>query len=317
MPKINSLSEIDYASSPLIEFDATVINIIAEGEDKRPCKFTVKLESSGENVIVLTWKKADFFDDIKRLVNENFVCSFKGRASVYKDTDNQICIDSMTITDKISQKKVLRAVEVSKYKEEIQMLINTYVSNSFYKKLLQDLIMNNEKFWNWPAAHKVHHNFPGGLAKHSLNVCKNAIATWKTYQGSNLSIELIVVGSLLHDIGKLDEYKQGGDRTIYGDLIPHPVSGVLKVSKAALAEGLNPDSDSKVIMLNHIILSHHEKLEFGSPVQPTILEALIIARADALDATFETVDATLDTLDIGTETNRLIAADNAKFLKWH
>jgi 3'-5' exoribonuclease len=177
--------------------------------------------------------------------------------------------------------------------------------------------MENDNFWKWPAATRVHHAYPGGLAKHSLNVAKNSLDIWKNYQGSNLDVALLVTGSLLHDIGKIDEYKPDGSRTTFGNLIPHPVSGQNKIIKHCLSIGVEPEKDKSVLMLLHTILSHHGKLEFGAPVSPYIAEAMIISKADDLDAVYDCMDSVLNNLTLNEASDRLTVIDGGKIFKWH
>ena len=122
---------------------------------------------------------------------------------------------------------------------------------------------------------------------------------------------------MLHDIGKLDEYDVDGKRTIFGNLIPHPVSGADKVLMVAAENGFNPAKDTNVLMLRHIILSHHEKLEYGAAVQPYINEAWIVAMADQLDARIESIEAGLTNIGLYENTEKLLSLDGGKVMKWH
>lgn len=314
---IKSLNEIDFSKGPLVNFLGTVLEVVNDGDgDKKPIKAVVKLEESGEIANICSWK-FEYLDELKRLVNTLDVVDFSGVANLYKDTEQQLRIGNIKDAHMQSSKKVLKVVSVDEYKNEIISIVNTYIpKNHHYYEIIQRLVIQNEKFWKWPAATRVHHAYPGGLAKHSLNVCKNAISLWQTYKGNNLNIILLVAGALLHDIGKTQEYNIDGTRTIYGDLIPHPVAGYEKVVRLAIELGIDPEKDSSIIMLEHVILSHHEKLEFGAPCSPGIYEALIIARADALDATAEAIDHTLDNMPLNTSSDRIIALDG-KVFKWH
>lgn len=313
---IKKLEEIDFSSPNLISFEGTVINILSEGDgDKKPIKFNIKLEESGELVSVSTWKHENL-QDLKRLVFSDEVYVFEGQAGNYGTFGNQIRVGSIRNSGKRSVRKILKTVDSQAVKNEIKNLINTYITrDSIYYKLLDKLVMNNDKFWIWPAATKVHHAYNGGLAKHSLNVCKNAIDIWKTYEGSNLNIQLLVAGALLHDLGKIKEYNQDTSRTIYGNFIPHIVEGYREVAIAAHELGVS-ESDIQLVVLEHTILSHHGKYEFGSPVVPYIAEAVIISKADDLDAVYDSIDSSLDNLEKGNESDRLMTIES-KIFKWN
>ena len=318
MDTIHSLSEIDYANNQNISFLATVISVVNDGDgDKRPFKAILKLEDSGEQTAIYSWK-FDLLEKIKHLADTDDVYNFVGQANLYKDVEKQIRIGGATDAAMKSTKKIIKTVDNENLKKEMQAIVQQYIpKNSEYRVLLDELVFKNDTFWIWPAATKIHHAYPGGLAKHSLNVCKNAISIWRTYQGSNLNIATIVAGSLLHDIGKLSEYKSDGTRTIYGNLIPHIVDGYQKVVSCSIKNGMDPEKNTQLVMLGHIILSHHESLEFGSPVQPGILEATIVAKADALDAAVETSDDILDNLSLNEQSERNAGLNGSRIFKWH
>ena len=318
MKKIKSLSEIDYSKNETVSFNATVISFITAGDgDKKPFKFGLMLEDSGEQIQVASWH-FEFMDRVAELVKTADVCEFSGIAGNFGNYGDQIRIGGLSELNMRSSRKVVRTADVTAIKQEMVRIIDTYIpKSSVYRFLLDKLILENDKFWTHPAATKVHHAYPGGLARHSLNVCKNALDMWKLYEGENLDVEALVAGALLHDIGKLDEYKADGSRTIYGDFIPHSISGYQKIISTAYANNVNPINDIKLVILSHIILSHHGKHEFGAPVLPRCLEALIVSRADALDAAIEGSNEALSNTTVNTATNSLVCADGLKMFKWH
>lgn len=316
MRNINSLQEIDYSKMELITFNATVISIIAEGDgEKKPYKFSVKLEESGDVATVVSWKFENL-DIIKGLVNSDDVYRFEASAGNYGNYGNQIRVGNISPTGLKSDKKVIRTHNIDDVRREISAMVSKYIKTNPLYTLCQKLILENDAFFRWPAATKVHHAYPGGLAVHSLSVAKNAISIWENYKGENMNLPLIVAGALLHDIGKLDEYEVDGKRTIYGNLIPHPVSGENRITQVCIANGFNPEKDLDALMLRHIILSHHEKLEFGAAVQPYINEAWIVAAADKLDAEVESIENALSNLKKYECSEKLISLDGGKVLKW-
>jgi 3'-5' exoribonuclease len=182
--------------------------------------------------------------------------------------------------------------------------------------MLEDLVINNRDFFKWPAATKLHHAYKGGLAVHTTQVVKNAVGIWNNYQGKNLDIEVVIAGAMLHDIGKLSEYNEDGSRTAFGDMISHLVDGVERVTDYCATKGVSANSDRKILVIKHIILSHHEKLEWGSPTTPATLEAVVVAKADAMDAVIESINKELDNTEPQEFTDRIFAADGNKFMKW-
>lgn len=316
--EIKKLSDIDYSTPSIITFNATVIEVISDGDgDKRPFKVTLKLEESGELVQASSWKFENL-DTIKQLVKTDEVYIFEGQAGSFGNFGPQIRLGNIRNSGIRSTKKIIKTLNIEELKGELQNILNTYYQRSdTYYKLIKKLTLDNDNFWKWPAATRVHHAYQGGLAKHSLNVLKNAILIWKNYQGSNLDIKLLIAGAILHDIGKLTEYNIDGTRTIYGNLIPHPVSGYDILTRAAIDMGIpDPTKDKSIVMLSHIILSHHEKLEYGAPVTPYIAEAVIVSKADGLDAAYDCMDNALDNIEINKETPRLLGIDGSSIFKW-
>ena len=313
---IKCIQDIKFDSTPTIRFNGTVTDIFTEGDgDKKPFKAMVRIEESGEQTSVFSWKW-DLLPIIKNAESSTNVFEFVGIASLYKE-EQQIKLLSIKDMGYKSCKKKENTLNVESIKNEYVEIIKTYFEkNNIYIPFIEELIINNKEFWEWPAATKIHHAYPGGLAKHTLNVTKNAISTWKVYNGENIDIRLLIAGAMLHDIGKLREYNFDGSRTIYGDLITHPVSGSDMITERAIEYGIGVDSH-EIVLLKHVILSHHEKLEYGSPVQPGILEALIVARADALDSNVETAEKSLNNIPTNYQTERIMSINNTKLFKWH
>lgn len=131
-----------------------------------------------------------------------------------------------------------------------------------------------------PAAKRIHHNYLGGLLEHSLEVAE-LVATVAGFTPA-LRRDLAVTGALLHDIGKIREYRYRPliDLTDQGKLLGHTVLGweLLRERLAALA-GTHPEL---AVELGHLILSHHGELEWGAPVLPQTLEAAAVHYADLL-----------------------------------
>ena len=160
------------------------------------------------------------------------------------------------------------------------------VSNQFLKKLLGYFFKKSEwweKFQEAPAAKAIHHAYLGGLLKHSLSVAK--IAGFLAGHFPGIDRSLLIAGALLHDIGKLEELTVVGgvvDYTVQGRLKGHLVIGSEMV---AVAAGKIRDFPQPLLeQLQHLILSHHGRQEFGSPTVPMTVEAFILSFVDDLDA---------------------------------
>lgn len=144
-----------------------------------------------------------------------------------------------------------------------------------------------KRFRQAPAAMNLHHAFIGGLLEHTLQLLKIVETTLPMYP--ELNRDLVVMGIFLHDMGKGYElqWDRGFDYTLTGNLIGHIVFGVqLLGAKIRVAETSCGERFPLAVRhcLEHIILSHHGKKEFGAPVLPSTPEAVFVAQVDNLDA---------------------------------
>ncbi|RNC64955.1 MAG: HD domain-containing protein [Desulfuromonadales bacterium] len=133
-----------------------------------------------------------------------------------------------------------------------------------------------------PAAKGMHHVYLGGLLEHSLSVARLVDAIVPLYGGLNR--DLLVVGALLHDVGKVREmtYLRSFDYTDEGKLLGHITIGVEMIQERIAAI---PGFPAELAMLlKHMLLSHHGQYDFGSPKRPKTLEATILNYLDDLDS---------------------------------
>jgi len=133
-----------------------------------------------------------------------------------------------------------------------------------------------------PAAKAMHHVCLGGLLEHSLAVANLAADICRRYP--DLNRDLLVVGALLHDIGKVAElrYQRSFEYTDAGKLLGHIVIGVEMVEEKI--RSLKSFPQNLVIHLKHLLLSHHGQYEYGSPKRPKTMEAVILNFLDDLDS---------------------------------
>ena len=152
-----------------------------------------------------------------------------------------------------------------------------------------------EQFECAPGSTRGHHAKIGGLLQHTVEVANIAVTSARAVRKANL--DLVTAGALLHDVGKVEAYEVGPGgfaATPCGLLVGHVVLGLLHVERRLLTLGEPPCTEGQLLELRHMILSHHGKLEFGSPVVPMTLEAQIVHQAD--DASAKATDF-LDALD--------------------
>ena len=155
-----------------------------------------------------------------------------------------------------------------------------------------------------PAAKRLHHAWLGGLLEHVLHLVRICRATAPFYP--EVDRDLLVTGAILHDIGKIRElsWKSSFSYTLEGQLIGH-----ISIGQRMLAEviaSINADAAAKAnvtgqsaslfpeplhLLVEHMILAHHGRYEFGSPKLPMTPEAFLLSALDDLEAKFQTMRA--------------------------
>lgn len=179
-------------------------------------------------------------------------------------------------------------LELLEYIESIQ--------NPYLKKLLEAFFEEDEefvkKFRQSSAAKTVHHGFVGGLLEHTLSVTKLCDYYCSAYP--ILNRDLLLTAAMCHDIGKVKEISlfPENDYTDDGQLLGHIVMGSQMVAERAgtivnFPHGL-------LTQVQHCILAHHGKYEYGSPKIPALIEALALNYADDTDAKLETFKEILE-----------------------
>ncbi len=165
---------------------------------------------------------------------------------------------------------------------ELQQLAANHLRSPMKELVLNLLSRYETELLECPAARKLHHPYLGGLLEHTWSVARHALQSLAVYP--DLNPDLVLAGAILHDLGKVKELANPAapERTRDGELLGHIVLGWEMVREEARSLDF-PDPD-QLLQLEHIILSHHGSLEFGSPVLPKTREALLVFFLDDLDA---------------------------------
>lgn len=178
--------------------------------------------------------------------------------------------------------------QIKEYFEQIKKDIKT-VEDAQLKDLLTlffDELGFVKDFTHSPSAMTHHHNYVGGNLEHTLGVVRLCNNICEMYPGMNR--DLLITGAILHDIGKLKEYKVTAaiDKTEEGNFIGHIVIGDRWIrEKIAELKKNGKDFDQDLENhLCHLILSHHGKYEWGSPRMPKTVEACVLHQADLMDS---------------------------------
>ncbi|WP_034658419.1 3'-5' exoribonuclease YhaM, partial [Robertmurraya massiliosenegalensis] len=219
-----------------------------------------------------------------------------------------------TSTDGVNLSDFLLTAPVSK--EEMLSKITQYIfemKNPNIQRITRHLLKKyQDDFLEYPAATKNHHEFVSGLAYHVVSMLDLAKAIANLYP--SLDKDLLYAGVLLHDLGKVTELSGpiSTTYTVEGNLLGHINIMVSEIVQAADELGI---SGEEVVVLQHLVLSHHGKAEWGSPKPPLIKEAEILHYIDNIDAKMNMLDRALERVKPGEYTDRVFALDNRAFYK--
>ena len=168
------------------------------------------------------------------------------------------------------------------------------ISNPHLRGLLDAVFSDSEiarLFKLAPAAKTIHHAWRGGLMEHVLSLCALAKATGPNYP--NVDLDLLLTGTILHDIGKIEEltYSRSFGYSADGQLLGHIVLGIRLLGRKF---DTLPEFPAKLrSLVEHIIVSHHGELEYGSPKVPVYAEALLFHHLDNLDSKMNALESAL------------------------
>ena len=196
---------------------------------------------------------------------------------------------------------------------EVKKFVYSIHNENLRKLVVGVLRMTADKYFTYPAASKIHHNFLGGLSEHSLSIAEMCEEVCKHYH--QLNRDLLIAGALIHDVGKTIEMSGPitTEYTLQGRLEGHIsiANGIL----SEVADSLGLEGSEEAALLHHMILSHHGHYEYGSPVLPMVQEAEVLSLMDNLDARMNTLKQALDSTAAGNWTGKLFALDNRQFYK--
>jgi len=260
---------------------------------KYGCMFEFRVADKSGQITVKYWggqdkdhvsRLHDSFnrEDIVRLSGE--VADYKGIAEISVSEKNGGTITKLGPEDYDINDLIRSYSNIPEMKKTLVELKDT-VAEPNLRKLLDGLFEDEEYlngFASAPASIHLHSAAVGGLLHHTINVAELCLKIVELHP--DLDRDLVLAGALLHDIGKVPSFKVTSNitQTHEGNLLGHIILGDQELT-ARIAEigGFPVELASK---LRHILLSHHGRKDWGSPVEPMIPEALAVHESDDLDA---------------------------------
>jgi 3'-5' exoribonuclease len=251
----------------------------------------LKLADASGDLKGFLWDLRAIEGDLDLVAPDAFL-KVKGQISSYNGR-TQIRLDKLRFAQDAEVGELSRFFPVSRRPlEEMEQELDGLVAgirDPWIRRLLEQLFLEDAElraaFSRAPAAKSMHHVFLGGLLEHTLSVAAMAERACAHY--GEMNRDLVVAGVLLHDVGKTAEltYQRSFGYSDAGNLVGHIAMEAEWISRAAAAIPAFPEALR--LQLLHIVLSHHGKLEYGSPVLPKTPEALLVHYLDDLDGKLE------------------------------
>jgi len=286
---VKDIQERDLIESPFL-IRAKIIGMAKNG---RPY-MTLKLMDCTGEVEGRVWDRVDELS--ARFDKDDFV-QVSGKATVYMGK-MQLVIQELERVDEseveLSDFLPVSSRSVAEMVSELTSIVEGLADPAL--KELMGAFLADEAFiagyTRAPAAKAMHHVYLGGLLEHSLAVA--ALANDISQRYPDINRDLLVVGALLHDVGKVAElrYQRSFEYTDAGKLLGHIVIGVELVEEKL--RSLQGFPQELALHLKHLLLSHHGQYEYGSPKRPKTMEAVILNFLDDLDSKINGVRTHID-----------------------
>lgn len=237
--------------------------------------------------------------------DEGKIVKIRGNVSEFNGS-NQITVERIRLADEkdlyeynIADIIPTAPIDSVRELEYVQNLIST-MTDEEYKLISQEMVEKHlEAFGNLPAAKSVHHSFVSGLLMHTANMLRIADFLATDIYPDTIDRNLLIAGTLLHDFAKekeylLSEYGLVTEQSTKGVLLGHLTMGSEEIGQVGKELGV---SDEKIMLLQHMILSHHGQPEFGAAVKPCIAESELLSYIDMLDSRMEIYKENYDKME--------------------
>lgn len=233
---------------------------------------------------------------------------------IYKGQMQLKIIDFDELKGPIDQKELIINPPVST--TELETELHSFISeiqDQEIRTIVTEILQNYyDQFLYHPAAKSNHHEYASGLLHHEVSMLKLAKAIIVLYP--EIQKDLLYGGIILHDLGKIKELS-GPITTEYttaGKLLGHISiiqTDIIEVAKK------HQITEEKVMLLQHMVLAHHGKYEYGSPVLPHTLEAEVLYLIDNMDSRIHMIIKALNNVEVNSFTNKISALEGRAFYK--
>ena len=292
--------------------DVAIITNIVEGKSSKGSKYySITLQDSTGTIEAKKW---DVLPSDEKYLQVKKVISLEGYPLIYNGNQLQFKMsDYEPVLDYDENDLILSApVDIKKLEDEFFNYIDR-IEDADIKNITLEVVNKRwDKIVNHPAAKSNHHEYAGGLLHHEVSMLRIAEHIASLYPALNQ--DLLFSGIILHDLGKTSELSGpiATEYTLEGKLIGH--ISIIQTDIVEAAEKYNVDKET-TLLLQHLVLSHHGHLEYGSPVLPQIIEAEAIYLIDNMDSKLVMATKALKDVQIGGFSNRIPGLDGRSFYK--
>lgn len=273
----------------------------------------VLADSSGE----IGAKLWDYKEELHGVFTPHMLVKVRGSIAPFNDVD-QMRVERIRQAEETDNVRMEDYVPSAPFDSAAMFAQLLETAQGFADEELRKLVVHlletyRSQLLIWPAAFKLHHAVRGGLLYHTVSVLRLAQSVCAVYPF--VDSDLLYTGVILHDICKIQELDvtRAGISTGYttqGELVGHLVLGAVLVEKTALELGLSRET---IVLVQHMLISHHGEPEFGAAMRPQFLEAELLAELDLMDARVYEIMQAQQEARPGSFSTRQWMLDNRRF----
>ena len=292
--------------------DVAIVVNVTEGKSSKGSKYlSITLQDSTGTIEAKKWEVSP--SDEATLALKKVVC-VEGYPLIYNGSQLQFKISDVEPVSSYNEEDLILTSPIDRkiLMERFMNYVDSIQDQSI-KTIVSEIVLNKyNKLLLHPAAKTNHHEYAGGLLHHEVSMLDLAKQISSLYPSINK--DLLYGGIILHDLGKIIELSGpiATEYTLKGKLLGH--ISIIQTDIVEIAKKHNIDEET-VTLLQHMILSHHGKLEYGSPVLPLILEAEVMYSIDNMDSKIVMINKALKDVEIGGNSTRVMGLDGRSFYK--
>lgn len=296
------IQEVIYGRIKGINSSDNMYNILVEVSDKTTVNIKTKLPGTAFTIGRIYKFLVASYPNTER--NIRFMIEHT-LASNLEDSDEADMVYRM-FDNKCPYTKQELEAKIEAYLEKIKNPVISEVTRCVLKE-------HSHFFYIYPAAQRFHHNYVGGLAYHTLGMLDLAMALGMQFP--YLDMDYLYAGVILHDMAKVMEFSgiENTEYTLEGQLLGHLVVGSEWIR--AKAKELGYEQREEVLLLMHMVASHHGQQAFGACKRPQTPEALMLWYIDTIDSKFRVLGEELDKTEPGKFTDSIGVLEKTRIYK--